>query len=97
MSYKTTVTYTKPNAETALHTRAVELINLIDTYFDAGKITQKPVLVEDGLTSTYTTIFNSESDYSEFIDEDLTIANTNSRETHCNDNSITYEIQEGIS
>ena len=97
MSYKTTVTYTKPNAETALHTPAVELINLIDTYFDAGKITQKPVLVEDGLTSTYTTIFNSESDYSEFIDEDLTLTNCNSREIHCIDNSITYEIQESVS
>ena len=97
MSYTTTVTYTKPNAETALHTPAVEFTNLIDTYFDAGKITQKPVLVEDGLTSTYTTIFNSESDHLDFIDESLTATNSNSRETHCSNNSITYEVQEGNS
>ena len=92
MSYKTTVTYTKPNAETALHTPAVEFTNLIDTYFDAGKITQKPVLVEDGLNLIYTTIFNSEADHLEFIDEDLSVTNSNFRETHCSDSSITYSL-----
>jgi hypothetical protein len=95
MSYKTIISYTKPNAEIALHTPAVEFLNLIDTYFDAGKVTQKPVLVEDGLNSTYTTIFDSEADHLEFIDEVLNIANSDIRETYCSDNSITYVIEEG--
>ena len=49
MSYKVRAQYTKPNAEVSLHTPPAEYTNLINTMFDAGKITQKPVETIDGL------------------------------------------------
>ena len=47
MSYTSKVIYTRPSAEVSLFTPSAEFTTLIDTYFNAGKITQKPVLVED--------------------------------------------------
>jgi hypothetical protein len=93
MSYKSIITYTKPNAEIALHTVADEYLNLIDTYFDAGKITQKPLLVttEGGIKATYTTIFNSLGDHNEFVEESLSIDNINRRKTYCTNNSINID------
>ena len=50
MSYKVRTIYTRPNAEVSLHTPSTEYTALIDTYFNAGKITEKPVESIDGLT-----------------------------------------------
>ena len=43
MSYKVRVRYSKPSAEVSLHTPFTDYVNLINTMFDEGKITQKPV------------------------------------------------------
>ena len=53
MSYKVRTIYTRPSAEVSLHTPPADYTNLINTYFEAGKITQKPVESIDGLTHTY--------------------------------------------
>ena len=53
MSYKVRSKYTKPNAEVSLHTPPAGLTTLINTMFDSGKITQKPVETIDGLNFTY--------------------------------------------
>ena len=99
MSYTVIITYTKPNAEIALHTVASEYLNLVDTYFDAGKITQKPLLTtaEGGIKAIYTTIFNNEDSHNEFVEESLSINNFNDRETYCTDNSISiaYAVAAG--
>ena len=42
MSYTTIVRYTKPSIETPSHTPSAEYIALFDSYFNAGKIIQKP-------------------------------------------------------
>ena len=96
MSYKVRAQYTTPNAEVSLHTPPAEYTNLINTMFDAGKITQKPVESIDGLTHTYTVIFTRESDFKDFCINPAASENHNTRQTHCNENSISYSIEQGV-
>ena len=96
MSYKVRTIYTKPNAEVSLHTPSTEYTALIDTYFNAGKITEKPVESIDGLTHTYTMIFNNEASCDEFKAESVAAGNFTIRENHCNSNSISYSIEQGV-
>ncbi len=96
MSYKVRTIYTKPNAEVSLHTPPADYTNLINTYFEAGRITQKPVESIDGLTHTYSVIFNSESDFKEFCTNSAASENHNIRQTHCNENSISYSVEQGV-
>ena len=96
MSYKVRAQYTKPNAEVSLHTPPAEYTNLINTMFDAGKITQKPVESIEGLTHTYTVIFTRESDFKDFCINPAASENHNTRQTHCNENSISYSIEQGV-
>ena len=96
MSYTHKVIYTKPNAEIADRVPAAEFTNLIDSYFNAGKIIQKPTKTEDGLTTTFTTIFNTQEDKIAFSQEEVVIANNNARVQHCEDNLISYSLESGV-
>ena len=96
MSYKIRVVYTKPNAEVAMYTPEANFTNSIDTYFTAGKITEKPVEVVDGLNYTYTMTFDSEVSKTEFYLEDIFEENTESRSTYCSNNSITLSLENDI-
>jgi len=93
MSYTSKVIYTRPNAETSLFTPSAEFTALIDPYFDAGKITSKPVNVEDGLTNTYTTVFRDLDAFNEFKAEQVHKDNFIVRENHCSVNSISYSLE----
>jgi hypothetical protein len=95
MSYTVKTVYTKPNAETEIDFwDGTPIMSLIDDYFDAGKITQKPVKVVDGLTETYTTIFKDEESFNEFSnDSDIDETNKVARENYCTDNSISCSIE----
>ena len=94
MSYKVKAVYTKPNAEVSLHTPPAGLTTLINNMFDAGKITQKPVKVVDGLTETYTTIFKDRASYDEFTAESACTSNLNKMETYCDENGISWNLVE---
>ena len=96
MSYKVRTIYTRPNAEVSLHTPSTEYTAVIDTYFNAGKITEKPVESIDGLTHTYTMIFDSEASCNEFKAESVTADNFTARASHCTSNSISYSIERGV-
>ena len=96
MSYKVRARYTKPNAEVSLHTPPVGYTNLINTMFDAGKITQKPVETIDGLNYTYELIFVNEEAFNEFLESEFTTENYNTRESHCSSNSISYSVEQGV-
>ena len=96
MSYKVRSQYTKPNAEVSLHTPPVGYTNLINTMFDAGKITQKPVETIDGLNYTYELIFVNEEAFNEFLESEFTTENYNTRESHCSSNSISYSVEQGV-
>ena len=96
MSYKVRTIYTKPNAEVSLHTPSTEYTALIDTYFNAGKITEKPVESINGLTHTYTMIFDNEASCDEFKAESVAADNFSTRENHCNSNSISYSIERDV-
>ena len=93
MSYKVRSKYTKPNAEASLHTPPAGLTTLINTMFDAGKITQKPVETIDGLNYTYEIIFANEAAYNEYNSEVVVNENYNTRLEHCNANSISYSVE----
>ena len=96
MSYKVKVKYTKPSADVSLHTPPTAYINLINTMFDDGKITQKPVETIDGLNYTYELIFANEEAFNEFIEQDIATENYNTRASHCSNNSISYSIEQGV-
>ena len=95
MSYILKTVYTKTNAETEINFWDGDPIeNLIDTYFDAGKIEQKPVKVVDGLTETYTTTFKDEDAWMEFqSDGGIDEANRVKKEKYCADNSISWSVE----
>ena len=96
MSYKVRTIYTKPSAEVSLHTPSAEYTELINAYFEAGKITQKPVESIDGLTHTYTMIFDSEASSNEFKAESLASDNFITRQNHCDNYKISYSIERGV-
>ena len=96
MSYKTKVIYTKPSAEVPNHTPAPEFTNLIDTYFNSGKILEKPVKSEDGLTATWTTVWENVDAVNEFSDEPLAVENSLNRETHCTNHLISYSLEQDV-
>lgn len=96
MSYTVRVVYSKPNDDVALHTPSAEYTNLINSYFDAGKITSKPSYVASGLTYTYTMVFNTVEDFQAFKLEPAAQANFTTRETYCNTNSISYSLEHGV-
>ena len=96
MSYKVKTIYTKPNAEVSLHTPPADYTNLINSYFDSGKITQKPVETIDGLTYTYEIVFARESDFNDFCLHPAADENFNIRATHCSNNSISYSLEQGV-
>ena len=93
MSYKVKLLYTKPNAEVSIHTAPEGLTNLIDTMFDAGKITQKPVKTIDGLNETFEIIFANKAAFDEWGDNAVVKDNYATRLEHCNTNSISYSIE----
>ena len=96
MSYKVRTIYTKPSAEVSLHTPSAEYTALIDTFFNAGKITQKPVESVDGLTHTYTIIFDNETSSDEFRAESVAGDNFVARQNHCDNYKISYSIERGV-
>ena len=96
MSYKVRTIYTRPNAEVSLHTPPAEYTKLINTMFDAGKITQKPVETIDGLNYTYEMIFANEEAFTEFKSQAAAVDNQNTRIAHCSDNSISYSVEQGV-
>ena len=96
MSYKVRSKYTKPSAEVSLHTPPAGLTTLINTMFDAGKITQKPVETIDGLNYTYEIIFANEAAYNEYNSEAVVNENYNTRLEHCNANSISYSVEVNV-
>jgi len=86
--------YTKSNESTVINFWGDEILLLIDTYFDVGKITQKPVKTVDGLKETYTTVFKDQASFDEFVDEAAAVDNLNSLQTFCDENNVTYSIEE---
>ena len=96
MSYKVRARYTKPNAEVSLHTPPVGYTNLINTMFDSGKITQKPVETIDGLNFTYEMIFANEEAFNEFSVQEVAEQNYNTRATHCANNTISYSVEQDV-
>ena len=96
MSYKVRARYSKPSAEVSLHTPPAGLTTLINTMFDEGKITQKPVETIDGLNYTYEIIFANEEAYNEYNNQAVVTENYNIRLDHCTTNSISHSVEVGV-
>ena len=93
MSYKFRAIYTKPSNEVSLHTPPAGLYDLVDTMFNEGKITQKPIRTTDGLNETFEIVFADESAYNEWKGSAVVHENKTTRSEHCNANSISYSIE----
>ena len=96
MSYKVRTKYTKPSADVSLHTMSAGLTALINTMFDEGKITQKPVETIDGLNYTFETIFANEEAYNEYNNQAVVTEHNNIRADHCSTNSISHSVEVGV-
>ena len=94
MSYTLKNIYTKPNAETSIDFWTNDVLTLIDTYFDAGKITQKPTKSVDGLTETWTAVFKDKVSFDEFSNESASKSNLTTMSTYCTDNGIIFNMVE---
>ena len=94
MSYTLKNIYTKPNAETSIDFWTNDVLTLIDTYFDAWKITQKPTKSVDGLTETWTAVFKDKVSFDEFSNESASKSNLTNMSTYCTDNGIIFNMVE---
>lgn len=90
MGIKVTSKFTKKDSSTGSYSNS-GMNALIDTYFDAGKITQKPVKKVNDLVETYTTVFKDMKSLLEFTDETVNKNNHVSRDQWCKDNNVSYE------
>ena len=90
MSYTLKNIYKKPadNPDLEINFWGSDILTLIDTFFDAGKITQKPVKSNDGLFETYTTIFKDKASFDEFIQNNLSTSNKITLELWCAENGV---------
>ena len=93
MSYTLTNRYTKPNDSVEINFWRNDILTLIDSYFDQGKITQKPVKTVDGLNETWTTIFNNQDSYNQFKQEPANLQNGNDLKAFCNENLVSYSLE----
>ena len=90
MGIKVTSKFTKKDSSTGSYSNS-GMNALIDTYFDAGKITQKPVKKVNDLVETYTTVFKDMKSLLEFTDETANTDNDKTRDQWCKDNNVSYE------
>jgi hypothetical protein len=93
MSYTIKMIYSKPNNLIVLNFQQSDMTTLIDSYFDQGKILQKPVKTVSGLTETYTTVFKDETSYFEFKNETATSSHVENRLNFCNDNLVSWSME----
>ena len=95
MSYTLKNIYKKPadNPDLEINFWGSDILNLIDTFFDAGKITQKPVKSNDGLFETYTTIFKDKASFDEFVADNISTTNKTALEVFCDENGVICNIE----
>ena len=93
MSYTFRNVYQKPNEGVEINFWNNDILALIDSYFDQGKITQKPVKTVDGLVETWTTIFADKAAYVEFKNESVNAQNGQNLINFCDDNLVSYSLE----
>lgn len=93
MSYTFRNVYQKPNEGVEINFWNNDMLALIDSYFDQGKITQKPIKTVDGLVEIWTTVFVDQAAYYEFINEPVNAQNGQNLENFCRGNSISYSLE----
>lgn len=93
MSYTFRNVYQKPNEGVEINFWNNDILALIDSYFDQGKITQKPVKSVDGLVETWTTIFVDQTAYQEFMNEPVNAQNGQNLVNFCAENSVSYSLE----
>ena len=78
-------------------TDQADIIARVEEYKTAGKIISYDftgTISEDLLVKTMSVTFNNDDTYQEYINDDILNANTNKRVKHCEDNSISWSIEE---
>jgi len=93
MSYTFRTVYQKPNEGVEINFWNNDILALIDSYFDQGKITQKPVKTVDGLVEAWTTVFVDQAAYLEFINEPVNAQNGQNLENFCSENLVSYSLE----
>lgn len=84
-------TQIRPSTEVDFHSPSAEVLTRIGTFETAGKITSKSLnqISEDQLTKVSSATFNTKEDFNEFINDDVVVDHSGTRDTYCTDNGIT--------
>lgn len=78
-------------------TDQADIIARVEEYKTAGKIISYDftgTISEDLLVKTMSVTFNNDDAYQEYINDDILNVNTNKRVDHCEDNSISWSVEE---
>ena len=97
MAYIRKLIQTRPNTGVDFFTQNADGVAKTNEYVSAGKITADgivDVISEDQLTKTSTMTFNTQEDYNEYSLESVIEQNKNARVTHCQNNSISWSVEE---
>jgi len=86
---------TRPSTSVDFYTPDTLSLNKINEYISAGKTTGLVSNVsDDNLTKTLSITFNTDEDYNNFKIEDVIITASEARIAHCENNAISFSVEE---
>ena len=97
MAYTRKLIQTRPNTSVDFFTQNADGVTKTNEYISAGKITADgivDVISEDQLTKTSTMVFGTQDDYLSYGAEAVIEQNKDARITHCQNNSISWSVEE---
>tara|TARA_X000000368_G_C22715624_1_gene572962 strand:- start:12 stop:311 length:300 start_codon:yes stop_codon:yes gene_type:complete len=88
----------RPSAEVDFwSTDQADIIARVEEYKTAGKIISYDftgTISEDLLVKTMSVTFNNDDAYQEYMNDDILNVNTDKRVKHCEDNSISWSVEQ---
>ena len=97
MAYTRKLIQTRPNTGVDFFTQNADGVTKTNEYISEGKITADgivDVISEDQLTKTSTMVFGTKDDYNAYSLESAIEQNKNARKTYCQNNSISWSVEE---
>lgn len=94
MAYRIVLKYTRPSTEVAFMPFTDDLIELLNTYINDGKISDYAVDESDPLILQYTLTYTNDESRKEFRSETIVTNYADNRNIYNQDNGIKTEIQE---
>jgi hypothetical protein len=86
----------RPNTEVPFYTPSADSLARINQYVSNGVITAAPIneTSDNGLINTLTMHIVNDNDYDTLANDPVFVAEKQARNTHCANNSISYNVEE---